>query len=362
MFQRLISRARFALVLALPALLVVVVAVVATLIALSNLDPLESGAQAGLARIGDAIALVIVTAQPDSVTSPTRELVINWGLVAPLLAMIPAGGAAWYLSGRVQQKVDRAAADAINAEEERNSRLQEVIHELRTPLAVMGTNLELAGYGADGVEGYIEAARRAADRMARTVDDLAGHGGLSVETSAGPFSLADIAGMAVAEHAGPGKARGLRVIMKGTTETMVPNTDPAALRTAIGNFLSNAVRLAPRGSMVSVDWGEYAGWAWIAVSDEGPGLAEQLHARVFERGWQGPHDRDRGSESGLGLTIARQLTEAQGGLVSLDSDEGGGTDLAIWLPLEVGANQSDVIAADRIHPVLRPWFAGAPTT
>jgi len=58
---------------------------------------------------------------------------------------------------------------------------------------------------------------------------------------------------------------------------------------------------------------------------------------------------------GLGLTIARQLTEAQGGVVTLESDEGGGATLAVWLPLDQGASYDTVIAPDRVHPVIHPW-------
>ncbi len=113
------------------------------------------------------------------------------------------------------------------------------------------------------------------------------------------------------------------------------------MRIAIGNFLSNAVRMAPQGSSVGIDWGRLDDWAWITVIDEGPGLAPHLHARVFERGWQGHHERERGAgngEAGLGLTIARQLTEAQGGAVTVESEEGGGSVFTVWLPLEIGAD------------------------
>ena len=87
-------------------------------------------------------------------------------------------------------------------------------------------------------------------------------------------------------------------------------------------------------------------------------MAPHLHARVFERGWRGQHDRDReraNGEAGLGLTIARQLTEAQGGAVTLESEEGGGATFTVWLPLELGADPRAIVAPDRIHPVVNPW-------
>jgi signal transduction histidine kinase len=348
------SRIRLAIVLMAPALLMAFVVMVVTVALLVSHEP-WADAQTGVARVGNDVAVVVIAEEG------TIDGLIDSGLLAPALALIPALCVAWFVAGRVRRAVARARAEIETADEYRRSRVQEVVHELRTPLAVMGTNLELAAIEAGsgpGTAGYIDAARRAVDRMARTVDDLAGHGRLAVEQGDGPVDLAELAEAAVAEHAGPGHALGVNVELRGSSPTTVPSVDPAAVRTAIGNFLSNAVRLAPRGSTISIDWGALDRWAWIAVIDEGPGLAPHLHARVFERGWQGSHDRDRAGhngETGLGLTIARQLTEAQGGAITLESEEGGGATFTVWLPLETGADQKAIVAADQVHPTVRPW-------
>ena len=358
-FDGPLSRAGMALMLLSPALVLVLVTVIVSLITLAGLPADSSMAtEAGLARVGDDLALVIVT-DIDGSVAETRATIANWGLLAPALGLVLAAIVAWWISGRVERTVDRARFEVEAADAERHSRLQEVVHELRTPLAVMGTNLELAGFGsAPDDSGYIDAARRAVERMARTVDDLEGHGRLAVEQADGPVDLAAIAESVGAEHVGPGRSRGVSVLARGAGPVLVPFVDPGAVRAAIGNFLSNAVRLAPGGSAVVIDWGIHEEWAWVSVSDQGPGLASHLHARVFERGWQGPHDRDRSSGhegSGLGLTIARQLTEAQGGLISLESEEGGGATFAVWLPLTQTADDRAVMAPDGVHPLARPW-------
>ena len=348
------SRVRLAILLMAPALLITFVVMVVTVALLVSHEP-WSEARTGIAQVGDG--LVVVVAEEGSLDG-----LIDSGLLAPALGLIPALVVSWVVAGRVRRVVAQARGEVEAADVERRSRTQEVVHELRTPLAVMGTNLELAAIEAahePGAAGYIDAARRAVSRMARTVDDLSGHGGLAVEQGDGPVDLADLAEAAVAEHVGPARARGVNVELVGTSHTTVPSVDPAAVRTAIGNFLSNAVRMAPQGSSIGVDWGGLDDWAWIAVMDEGPGLAPHLHARVFERGWQGPHDRERGQgngEAGLGLTIARQLTEAQGGAITLESEEGGGAVFTLWLPLEIGADPRVVVAPDQIHAVARPWL------
>ena len=353
------SRIRLTILLMAPALLIAFVVMLVTVALLVSYEP-WADARTGIAQVGDD--LVVVVAEEG-----TLDGLIDSGLLAPALALFPALVVAWVVAGRVRRVEERARAEVEAADVERRSRTQEVVHELRTPLAVMGTNLELAAIEAGhepGAAGYIDAARRAVSRMARTVDDLAGHGGLAVEQGDGPVDLADLAGSAVAEHVGPARSRGVNVELIGTTHTTVPSVDPAAVRIAIGNFLSNAVRMAPQGSSVGIDWGQLEGWAWIAVIDDGPGLAPHLHARVFERGWQGHHDRERAranGEAGLGLTIARQLTEAQGGAVTVQSEEGGGAVFTVWLPLEIGSDPRAVVAPDQIHAVSRPWLEASLT-
>lgn len=356
-----LDRRRLAVVLLAPVFVVAVITVVVSLVTLANLGSGDLGrTDAGLARVGDGLALVVVTG--DGQEAATRSSVFVWGVVAPVLALVPAGALAWSISGRVTRTVAAAAAEVAAADVERQSRLQEVVHELRTPLAVMGTNLELASAksGDDPASGrYIEAAGRAMTRMARTVDDLAGHGRLTVAPDQGPVDIAMIAEAAVGEHSGPASARGVRLVLAGAGPVVVGSVDAAAVRTTLGNFLSNAVRHAPGGSEIEVDWGGHLGWAWVAVSDQGAGLAPGFHARCFERGWQGSHERDRARSdggAGLGLTIARQLTEAQGGAVTMTSEEGGGATFTLWLPLELDARRSDVVAPDQVHPAASPWL------
>lgn len=354
------ERARLALLILSPVLLIVLVVAIATSIALDSVGlPGEATADAGIAQIGDDLAFVIVTDGGASVTD-TRALLANWGLLAPAVVLVIASFPAWIASGRIQSRLEETRIAVATADAERESRLQEVVHELRTPLAVMGTNLELAGFAREGSSnGYVDAARRAVDRMSRTVDDLAGHGRLSVEDGEEIVDLAEVGETVAAEQVGPCRARGVYLRLDGETLTLVGVKDRAALRTAASNFMSNAVRVAPRGSTITVSWGATDAWGWLAVSDEGPGLSPSHHARVFERGWQGAHARDRQEGSGLGLAIARQLTEAQGGAVTLSSEEGAGATFALWVPLRETARLGDIVASDGVHALTRPWESAA---
>lgn len=353
------ARLRLAFLILLPVLLIAVVVITASVNALADLTSIAgTTADAGLARVGNDLALVIVTERSADIAA-TRSLLFNWGVLAPTSALVAGACLAWWVAGRIRATVDAARTMVAEADDERTGRLQEIVHELRTPLAVIGTNLELAEMESDSIgpsTRYMTNARRAMGRMARTVDDLAGHGGLAVATASEPVDIRRMAQSLVDESSLTAVAQGIRVVIAGVLPTTeVRGVDAAAVRTAVSNFLTNATRLAPRGSEVVVACGEIADWAWLAVTDQGPGLAPQYHARAFERGWQGAHDRDRRGGSGLGLAIARQLTEAQGGRITVESEEGGGATFALWLPTDPGARHDDIVAADNVHSIIRPW-------
>jgi signal transduction histidine kinase len=352
-------------------------------------DP-EARTVTRLEQFDDRVVVVQVQEDPQGAAAAeaARESGLRWLLVALGASFVPAAALAWFAAGRVLAPVARvtdlaeavegpgsgervgpvgrddelgrlatgfdAMLDRLDEREQAQRRLlQEVVHELRTPLAVATTNLEL-----DGPE-HVAAAQRALERMSRTVDDLARHGRLHVDAGGDEVDLAAEARGLAAEHQGPALRRGLRVDVAAAAPVPVV-ADRVGVRTAVGNLLANAVRLAPTGTCVVVDAGTRAGWAWVGVRDEGPGIAPADHAAVFERHWQGRYDRERGRDGGLGLTIARQVTEAQGGHVTVTSAEGEGSSFVVWLPLGTDARTDDVVAPDGVHPVCEPLAAPSP--
>jgi signal transduction histidine kinase len=354
-------RVKLAVGIALATLLVVaVVAVTATAFSAWQ-EPDSSEPRVGVAQVDGEIVVLVAEDDPAAVDG-ARTATLRWSLVALGLSVIPAVAVGWIVAGSMLGTVDNALAELEAAEQERDRKLQEVVHELRTPLAVMGTNLELAAAdpGADPESAvFIDAARRALDRMDRTIDDLAGHGGLVVDAAHEAADIAAVAAGIVEEFSGPAHNRGIHLAIRGSGTLAAGSAERAPLRTALGNLMANAVRLAPRGSKVMVDWGTVPGWAWVAVTDEGPGLPPSDHSRVFERGWRGPHERHRDTGAGLGLTIARQLTEAQGGRLTVTSQEGAGSTFTVWMPTAPDADMQTVVAEDGVHPAVAPWEHGS---
>jgi len=211
-------------------------------------------------------------------------------------------------------------------------------HELRNPLAIIRTNVDvaLADPNADpeDLRQTIAVVKRASGRMARLVDDLLALARRQEPTlEHEPVDL----GMAVAEASDdfvvPAAARNI-VLDRVTAPDVVVTGDRDALKRAVANLLENAVRLAPEGSRIRLATGSEGDRAWIAVTDEGPGIAPEDQPHVFDRFWRADKGRSRADGgTGLGLAIVRQIAESHGGEVRLQSKVGVGSSFVIWLPV-----------------------------
>lgn len=109
--------------------------------------------------------------------------------------------------------------------------------------------------------------------------------------------------------------------------------DPLRLDQVIGNLVSNAIKFTPGGGTVRVEAGSKDDWIWVRVSDTGPGIPRELQAKMFEPFVRGGQGKRFPQGMGLGLSIARELVEAHGGRLELESDAGLGSKFTVWLPL-----------------------------
>ena len=214
--------------------------------------------------------------------------------------------------------------------------IQETSHELRNPLAVIRTNLEVAlsDPNADAAElrRTAELVGRTADRMSTLVDDLlvyARRGAPAHEV--GPVDLAPLLIEAEEDFRAPAQARGLVLDVSASAAAVVAG-DRIALRRALANLLSNAVRLAPEASTITMGSGIHDGRAWIAVADEGPGIGVEDREKVFQRFWRGNQASAReDGRSGLGLAIVHQIVSDHGGTIELTESPQGGSVFTIWM-------------------------------
>ena len=213
--------------------------------------------------------------------------------------------------------------------------LARVVHDLRAPLqAIRGQCFTLSRHPASGRQ---RAGLRAIDaealRLSAALEDLLRVGG--GPGAAGPRGLLDL-GVLAAEAARRGAAAGrladVRVRLRAGVGPGPPaRGDAAAIRRAIDNLVANAVRHSPRGGLVTVEVGEAAGEARVTVRDRGPGVPPGDRERIFAAGRRG---RDPvGAGAGLGLAIARDAAEADGGRLVLLPPGGRGAAFLLALPL-----------------------------
>ena len=113
--------------------------------------------------------------------------------------------------------------------------------------------------------------------------------------------------------------------------------DPDRLTQVLSNLVTNALRYTPDGGEII-----FRAWQdpqqerqslWIAVQDNGAGIAPEALPHIFDRFYRADFARSNGSESGLGLAIAKSIIEAHGGRISAHSQPSKGTQIQICLPL-----------------------------
>jgi len=232
-------------------------------------------------------------------------------------------------------KVASEAEGTKARDEMKSTLLATLAHDLKTPLAAARASAENWERRA-GETDESRVVAGALDRLSRLVDDLLNVVRLESGTarpSRERVSCAAIAEAAVARFGAALDRHPLVVdVEPGGTEVSV---DPAQVTEAVGMGLENAGRYAPAGSEVRFSVSRDGDQALFRVSDTGPGIAPADRERAVEKFGRLPRDREIPG-SGLGLYIARTLTELNGGSLTLQTSASGGTSFEIRLPLEPG--------------------------
>jgi signal transduction histidine kinase len=201
-------------------------------------------------------------------------------------------------------------------------------HELRNPIAIIQTNLDVA---EDELGPRASVVRRATARMARLVDDLLALARSEGDGRRSRVALVEVGADVAEEFAALAAARGVRFEVSGSGAEVVGDAD--ALRRAVANLVDNAIRVSPPGGLVSIRTGVGPDGVSLVVTDEGPGIPAEEQQRVFERFWRADGSRARSSGgSGLGLAIVRRIVELHDGTVGVESTPGQGARFTIRLP------------------------------
>jgi two-component system OmpR family sensor kinase/two-component system sensor histidine kinase BaeS len=223
----------------------------------------------------------------------------------------------------------RLEADA----DERRQLLADVSHELRTPLSVIQGNVEgiLDGlYPAD--RAHLEPILDEIGLLERLVDDLrtislAETGGLRLHRE--PTEVGELLNEVVAAFETRAEAAGIALRDDVTPGIPTLDLDPTRMRQVLGNLVTNALRVTPRGGEIVLAAAPQGEAVRIEVRDTGPGMAADVLPHVFDRFYRAGDS----TGSGLGLPIARSLVEVHGGAIGVLAPDGGGTIIRIDLPI-----------------------------
>lgn len=330
----------------------------------------------------DGTWVVAVGTSLTPVTSAANRAVRDLDIGVPILVIL-AGVGAWLLAAASLRPVERMRADAgrlnegdlsgritvpqstaelarlattfndlLDRAETALVRQRKLVadtgHELRTPLAVLRTELELADSPDSTREDLADAishARREAERLSRLADDLlflARADSSSPLVHLEPMDLCPVLGEAVRAHRA--RAAASKVDLRSECpDSLWVEGDPAAIRRAVDNLLSNSLAVTPGGGRVEVSVRKGAGRAVLEVRDSGPGFPPEFLPHAFDRFTRPDSARSSGRHgSGLGLAIVAEIASAHGGVARADNPTGGGASVTMTLAVAEAAPRSEV--------------------
>lgn len=211
-------------------------------------------------------------------------------------------------------------------------------HEIRTPLTALRSVGEVALQGEKSVSEYREVIGtmlEEVDGLARLSDELLALARAEAGQVHYQFEALDLTTLATdvasqLEVLAEERGQSLSV---GASDPVVVKADRVTLRQALINLIDNAIKYAPRDARVNVRIGTHEAFAFIEVTDNGPGIAPEHLDKIFERFYRIDPSRSREiGGTGLGLSLVKLTAEAHGGHVEVESHLGKGSAFRIVLP------------------------------
>jgi signal transduction histidine kinase len=213
-----------------------------------------------------------------------------------------------------------------------------VTHEIRNPLSSIGLNIELLEENlADGTvssesKALLQSITREVQRLEHLSEEY-----LRVARLPQPrMESEDLASKVreIVDFAKPEMDRaGIGLELEVEQEIPLVLFDEGQIRQAVLNVLRNAREAMSDGGKVKVAVRAEGMSVVVSVDDEGSGIPEEVRARIFD-----PFFSTKGEGTGLGLAITRQIVEAHGGSIAVDTREGGGTSFRLLLPIAPARN------------------------
>lgn len=264
------------------------------------------------------------------------------------IPLVEGGGPARYLLGisedvtdrqRLESERGRLYDDVVGALQRRDRLLSTVAHDLNNPLGVVSLSASLllkhfAERGEDvSFKGHAHRIARTVQHMTELVGDLKNQALIQEGRLVLDRHPVEVEGLLhdVAEEQRPlAEDRRIDLRAEAAPGLCPVCCDPPRIARVFENLISNAIKFSPPGSAIVMRASPAAGHVCFSVSDAGPGISPPDLARVFEPFWQADANRRQGT--GLGLSIAKEIIEAHGGSIGVDSELGRGSTFFFTLP------------------------------
>jgi len=258
-------------------------------------------------------------------------------------AIFSPEGAVRYLDGTLFDITPHKLAEEalLRFDQQKTHFISTAAHELRTPLAsVLGYTealLDAGEYGGFDRAQQLDFLREIYSRgetLSRLIDDLFDISriqqgdDLSLEMEEGDLAL--LAERLVRQFALLGKKH--RFVFQNRSEGRFCCFDRTRLTQVLENLLTNAVKYSPQGGEIVVSLSDEAHELRLQVSDHGVGMTREQLARVFDRFYRADMSDTAVGGLGLGMSIVKQIIDAHGGRIEVESTLGEGTHVSIWLP------------------------------
>jgi signal transduction histidine kinase len=225
-------------------------------------------------------------------------------------------------------------------EQARRQLLANLVHELGRPLGALRSAIHALGKGAAEDPALLHDLTVGMDeetiRLQHVVEDLA-HlhdqdlGTLELQRES--LALGEWLPKTLSSWSQAAQEKHLHWTLDLPTTLPTVLADPLRLAQVIGNLVDNAVKYTLPGHAVTVSAGQEGARAWVCVADTGPGIPADEQSLIFTPFYRGGHGRRIKQGMGLGLSIARDLAEAHGGQITLESTPGEGSRFTLWLPV-----------------------------
>jgi two-component system sensor histidine kinase TctE len=238
----------------------------------------------------------------------------------------------------------RPLIDAINNHMARLARmiearqrfLADAAHQIRTPLAVLGTQAEYGGRQSDPEEmrrtfGSMQDSIRGTRHMANQMLLLARAEHTPIQERAA-LDLAELAREVAGELAALALKKRIELAFEAPGSPPRIDGNATMLREMISNVVDNALRYTPAGGHVTLSVAGSGNSVFLRVTDDGPGIIAAERDKIFQRFYRilGSGDSEG---SGLGLCIVREICKAHGGAIHLGDTAGGGLTVEIIFPI-----------------------------